>query len=88
MPHSYLRWKAALQCVHRQSLHTWGLYPLHCLGRKQRMLSLKIKSILHSACLPPLLVQKYHSFIDKDSNKPAAKSTFMFDPWDVMGGRP
>jgi hypothetical protein len=35
-----------------------------------------------------LLVKKYHSFIDKDSNQPAAEGTFMFEPRNVIGGCP
>jgi hypothetical protein len=35
-----------------------------------------------------LLVKKYHSFIDKDSNQPAAEGTFMFELRSVIGGCP
>jgi hypothetical protein len=78
--HLYLCWKAALQHVHRQSLHTIG--PLSAVssgpaGKNDVLL------LWHT-----LLVKKYHSFIDKDSSQPAAEGTFMFEPRNVIGGSP
>jgi len=32
----------------------------------------------------PLLVKQYQSFIDKDSNQPAAENTFVLKPWNIV----
>jgi hypothetical protein len=58
---------------------------------KMMSLLLTIKSILivRTKCgCHTLLVKKYQSFIDEDSNQPVTESILTFEPWNVIGGCP